>query len=301
MTTRLLALLATLMFATVGCSDAGPSLSERVERTFAAEWAPRAGVAAAALVVEVESGEVVAALVAGDTDSAPLGGGQRPTGSVAKVFVLAELVAAGFALDEPWPYPACVDVVIADACAIEPGTATIVEATARSINPAYVLLADRVGPDRIARAAAPFGAVLQPSPAIPLGIEPMSMEAVAGWFLTVARGGRRSSVGSSESGEIYLDPDQAATVRDVLSGVVADGGTGAAAGGPGDRWGKTGTADRRTDAWFAGVVDDSHVIVVWVGSADGVATVEPPLTAAPLAGGGIPATIFDAIATEIRP
>ena len=86
--------------------------------------------------------------------------------------------------------------------------------------------------------------------------------------------GRRSDVedktGASGVNEVTkkqeLDPEVAATARDVLTTVVTSG-TGKRAQTSEPTWGKTGTTDDNGDAWFVGATPDITV-AIWVGHAD---------------------------------
>lgn len=85
-----------------------------------------------------------------------------------------------------------------------------------------------------------------------------------------------------------LQPQTVAYMTEMLSNVVAVGGTGHRAMATGVLGGKTGTSNDNRDAWFVGATDDL-VIGVWVGNDD-----FSPMSSK-ITGGTIPAEIFHEI------
>ena len=260
---------------------------------------------AAVLVVDNASGVVVDSVVVGETATAPVGGGLRPAGSVMKVLVLGAAIEAGVKPEDVLEVPRCIELPDEVACTETPGDFTVAEATRRSINPAFVLLADWAGLGVIAEHGYRFGMFLEETPAVALGVHPVSMESVAAVFVALANDGETLAITDKDGSTIipasgrYVSDTTASVVRSMLRSVVTDG-TGAAADGPDAPFGKTGTADGRTDGWFVGSTATS-TIVVWVGSVDGVSPVEPPEFPAALAGGGWPAQIFREVADGFDP
>ena len=276
----------------------------------------------AALVVANSTGEIIAAAAGGDAAQAPMGGGARPAASLAKVVVLAAAVESGVMAHDVLTVPQCIRVKERLICTSRPGEVTVVEAAARSTNPAFVLLVDRTGPDTAVDYGARVGMVLEPSRLLPLGLDAVGMESVAALFVALANDGATRPIIGGDGSEVVgaagrlVSSDTAGAMRKVLRAVVTNG-TGTAADGPDEPYGKTGTAEGRTDAWFAGVSGD-HTIVVWAGAGgasgqspevvDAPAGVEADYEAmlrgeeysaeggAPLTGGGLPARVFRQIA-----
>ena len=209
------------------------------------------------------------------------------------------------------------------ACTARPGEMRVAEAAARSNDPAFVILTDRSGPDAVAAYGAQVGMVLEPSRLLPLGLDAVRMESVAALLAALANDGETLAITDGHGSEIIgatgrlVSADTARAVRKVLRIVVTDG-TGRAADGVDEPYGKTGTAEGRTDAWFAGV-SSGRTIVVWVGSGDGARTDSASATDPPegiladyeilldelaepaehgprLTGGGLPAQVFREVA-----
>ena len=259
----------------------------------------------AVLAVDNSSGEIVHTVVVGETSTVPLGGGRRPAASVMKVVVLAAGLEAGIPADHVLDAPRCLRLSGHRACTPTPGELTVEEAMASSNNPAFVMLTDLVGPEAVVEYGLRLGMDLGTTSAVSLGIDPVSMESVAALFVALANEGEtltiRDRAGTTliqETGP-YVSVRTARLLRSVLRSVVTKG-TGMAADGPDEPFGKTGTAEGRTDAWFVGATD-AWTIVVWAGSEDGTTAVEPPRYPTALAGSGLPAQIFRAVADELCP
>ncbi len=88
-----------------------------------------------------------------------------------------------------------------------------------------------------------------------------------------------------------LTPQTVSYMAELLSDVVAPGGTGHRAAAPNVLGGKTGTSNNNRDAWFVGATDDM-VIGVWVGNDDFT-----PMSSK-ITGGTIPAEIFHDIVLQ---
>jgi penicillin-binding protein 1A len=82
-----------------------------------------------------------------------------------------------------------------------------------------------------------------------------------------------------------LQPGTVSAMTELLSDVIAPGGTGHRAAAPGVLGGKTGTSNDNRDAWFIGATD-KHIIGVWVGNDDFT-----PMSSK-ITGGTVPAEIF---------
>ena len=259
----------------------------------------------AVLAVDNSSGQIVHEVVVGDMAAAPLGGGGRPAASLTKVVVLAAALEAGIPADHVLDAPRCLQLSEHRACTSNPGELTVAEAIVSSNNPAFVVLTDLVGPEAVVEYGLRLGMDLGTTWAVSLGIDPVSMESVAALFVALANEGEtltiRDRAGTTliqETGP-YVSVRTARQLRSMLRSVVTEG-TGMAADGPDEPFGKTGTAEGRTDAWFVGATD-AWTIVVWAGSEDGTTAVEPPTYPTALAGSGLPAQIFRAVADELGP
>jgi penicillin-binding protein 1A len=180
------------------------------------------------------------------------------------------------------------------------GTISLESATVNSVNVAYANLLSVIGDgDPYAGAAALVEAAVRmgirccprttepngPLAAVPaavLGVNEVSTLEMASAFGTLANLGRHVqptpviSVTSSDGDVIYqapsrakqaVEPAIAAEAVDILKGVVSSGtGVGANIGRP--QFGKTGTAQNASDAWFVGAVPQL-VTAVWVGFPQG--------------------------------
>ena len=267
------------------------------------------GLPAAALVVDNASGIIVDSVVVGETETSPLGGGLRPADSVMKVLVLAAAIESGTKPDDILEVPTCIELPERRACTTAPGGYTVAEAITASVNPAFILLWDRIPPGMVVEQGSRFGMLLEDTPEAALGIHPVSMESVAAMFVAIAGDGETRAITYQDGSTVipasgrYVSETTARTLRSLLRSVVTEG-TGVAADGADSPFGKTGTALGPTDGWFAGSTA-THTIVVWAGSPDGVSLVGPPSYPGSLAGGGWPAQIFrvvvDGIQTAVSP
>jgi penicillin-binding protein 1A len=180
------------------------------------------------------------------------------------------------------------------------GTISLESASVNSVNVAYANLLSVIGDgDPYAGAAALVEAAMRmgirccprttepngPLAAVPaavLGVNEVSTLEMASAFGTLANVGRHVqptpviSVTTSDGDVIYrapsraqqvVEPAIAAEAVDILKGVVSSGtGVGANIGRP--QFGKTGTAQNASDAWFIGAVPQM-VTAVWVGFPQG--------------------------------
>ena len=221
---------------------------------------------------------------------------QRSSGSTIKPFTLAQALLEGHSLDEVRPGPSSLTIrggsgppyVVHNAEPEQAGSFTLRRALADSVNTVFVPLAVDVGRAKVAALARLAGLRGRLDPAnlsfgIGAGVEvtPLS-EAVA--YATFAHGGvhveprawTEIRAGAARAGALYerapepvgrrvLPAAVAAQVVTALTDVVTRG-TGRAAAQPVTVFGKTGTTNASTDAWFVGCVPEQHLcLATWMG------------------------------------
>jgi penicillin-binding protein 1A len=215
-------------------------------------------------------------------------GAYRSSGSTIKPFTLATALEHGHSLDEVRPAPPCIEQPY-HVCNAESGSSyqTLRSALVASINTVYAPLAVDVGLGKVIRLARAAGLQsnfvdrrcggLCPSQALGLPVTPLS-EATA--YSTLVDGGvhhgPRSVLGvrngsgeqlfgapAKPRGQRVISARVADQVKEVLGEVVTSG-TGTAARQPFPVYGKTGTTDDFTNAWFTGC-SDTVCIAVWMG------------------------------------
>ncbi|MGC0249205.1 transglycosylase domain-containing protein [Pseudactinotalea sp. Z1748] len=248
-----------------------------------------------------------------NVDRAFGGGGGFQTGSTFKVYVLAEWLRQGNTLAdrvdgsqgqefprESWNFSCAPDVADdyepRNIEGIGTGMMSVQEATTRSVNTAFVDMANQMdvcGVDEIARATGVHvgtgtdpvsGRPLRLSPSMVLGANEIAPLTMAASFATFASGGTYcqpvaiTSVTDAD-GEEFTVPEAGCEERldaDVVNGlnhslqqVVSESqGTGSAAALPGRSVaGKTGTANDNAAAWFVGYVPQLAT-AVWVGHSE---------------------------------
>jgi penicillin-binding protein 1A len=202
------------------------------------------------------------------------------------------------------------------------GPINLGQAIAYSDNTVFSQLTAIVGPKNVAATAHQLGITSKLAGyfAIGLGGEPATPLEMARAYASFADGGKRidgsifgnqpRAVDTVEVGgkrhpnepvaHAVLTSDQAATVNELLQGVVQYG-TGRAAALPG--WqvaGKTGTTENYGDAWFVGYVPQM-VVAVWVGYPDKLVPMTYQFHGHPVAGGTFPALIWKAFMQEAIP
>ena len=199
------------------------------------------------------------------------------------------------------------------------GPIDLTKAIAVSDNSVFSQLTALVGPQRVADTAKDLGILtpLQGYFAIGLGAEPATPLDMARAYTAFADGGRRidgsifknqpravesiTAGGNTETNapvpKQVLTPTQAATIDQLLQGVV-QGGTGTAAALPGrEVAGKTGTTENYGDAWFVGYTPQL-VAAVWVGYPDKLIPMTYQFHGHAVAGGTFPALIWKAFMTK---
>ena len=227
------------------------------------------------------------------------GGSGRQSGSAFKPFVAAAALDAGFDLDEEYDSPSgeAIDGCSSQGEDYEPRNfgdedyddVELPEAMRRSVNVYFAKLARDVGIEEIVESARSHGLVDSPNLAdftdpmcsIALGsAEVFPLEMAVGYG-TWANDGERCDPYLIERiedrhGEIVyehedrceqaVDEEVAEQMRDLLREPVGSGGTASMVG---DRlgdgvFGKTGTTNNSTDAWFVGS-DGDHTVATWIG------------------------------------
>ena len=268
--------------------------------------------------------------------------GRRSTGSTLKPFTLAAALEKGLTLDTRRPAPACDEIADPNAdegryeyCNAEgeggggQGSLTLQRALQRSVNTVYVPLAIEVGRPRIKQLMLDSGVVADldafgtEQSSFGLGTtalaSPLSM---ANAYATLMNEGLRMApryVLETRAGDgslVSRVPDQpepvlrsvdgriAEQVVEAMSGVTERGGTARRARQDFPVYGKTGTTDDSTDAWFVGCVREPHSVclAVWMGyddqTCEGVATdacggMKDVQGVDQVYGGTLPAEVFD--------
>lgn len=249
-----------------------------------------------------------------NVDRAFGGGGGFQGGSTFKVYVLAEWLRQGNTLAdrvdgsqgqefprESWNFSCAPDVADdyepRNIEGIGTGMMSVQEATTRSVNTAFVDMANQMdvcGIDEVARATGLHvgtgtdpvsGRPLRLTPSMVLGANEIAPLTMAASFATFASGGTYcepraiTSITDPEGQELpvpeedcreALDSDVVNGLNHALQEVVSDSsGTGAGAALPGRPVaGKTGTSNDNTAAWFVGYVPQLAT-ATWVGHSEG--------------------------------
>lgn len=203
------------------------------------------------------------------------------------------------------------------------GVSDLVSATINSDNSVYAQLGIEAidgGPKAIARMIHKMGVSneIDTNPAMVLGTSEVSPTEWTYAFSTLANDGRRVSGSlapkpgdspvaftkiTDEDGKTIkggdnevlstkvVEPDVATTAKEILHSVVTQGtGTNADIGDD-SQWGKTGTTEDNTNAWFCGAITEITACV-WVGYPDGYVQMTTEYGGAPVDGGTYPAIIW---------
>ncbi len=252
--------------------------------------------------------------------------GERQPGSAFKPFVLATALRKGIAPSSVLTSkPVTIDAggrlwQVNNYEGEYLGRIDLTQATAYSDNSVFSQLTAIVGPNAVRKTATDLGITtpLRGYFAIGLGAEPATPLEMARAFGSFADGGYRidgSVFGNEpravqsvtdEKGNVSLNAvaphqvltsDQAATIDELLQGVVRYG-TGRAAALPNRQVaGKTGTTENYGDAWFVGYTPQL-VAAVWVGYPDKLVPMLSQFHGHPVAGGTFPALIWKAFMTD---
>jgi penicillin-binding protein 1A len=182
------------------------------------------------------------------------------------------------------------------------GTTTAREALARSMNSVAVKLAQEHGIDKIRRVARQLGIAspLGRDLSLSLGTSEVSLYEMTGAYASIAAAGQAvtpyaiTEIRGRDGNIIYRRTDTkmpqvveagaAATLVEMMQGVVARDGTGARAALDRPVAGKTGTTQNYHDAWFVGFTADT-ITGVWCGNDDNRAMRK-------ISGGTLPARIW---------
>jgi penicillin-binding protein 1A len=253
----------------------------------------------------------------------------RSSGSTIKPFTLAVALEHGHSLEESSYAPQCVQITANyRPCNAEGGAGVYTLATAleQSINTVYAPLAVEVGLNRVVALARRAGMVIGhlakgracgarksvvcPSYALGVPVSPLSEADAFGSFVnhgvhhavrsvlavrTPAQG-ELFKAATSPPGTRVMPATVADEVTTAMQGVV-DSGTGVLARQPFPVYGKTGTTDNFTDAWFTGCTR-TLCITVWMG--DNTPTELRDSAGAPVYGGTVPARLFASTFADYR-
>jgi penicillin-binding protein 1A len=214
---------------------------------------------------------------------------RRSTGSTIKPFTLALALQKGHTLDEPHSAPQCVDVPY-HVCNAESGSSyqTLRTALVHSINTVYGPLAVELGLRNVVDLMRDAGMRVdplakgndgKPFPAQALGVQVSPLDEAVGFSTLVNHGiqhGPRSvmKVTSAGTGKLFEAPSKPAGDKAIPRAVadqvteamqeVVESGTATAARQPFPVYGKTGTTDDFTNAWFTGCTR-TLCMAVWMG------------------------------------
>ena len=253
----------------------------------------------------------------------------RSSGSTIKPFTLAVALEHGHSLDQSEYAPECVRIA-ADyrPCNAEggAGTYTLETALEKSINTVYAPLAVDVGLNRVVALARKSGmelghldkgrscdahkGVVCPSYALGVPVSPLSEADAYGAFVNhglhhavrsvlavrTPTQGDLFKAAAAPPGTRVMPARVADEVTSAMQGVV-DSGTGIAAQQPFPVYGKTGTTDNFTDAWFTGCTR-TLCITVWMGY-DKPRELKDA-SGHPVYGGTVPAKLFAATFADYR-
>ncbi|MGZ4382699.1 MAG: PBP1A family penicillin-binding protein [Gaiellaceae bacterium] len=201
------------------------------------------------------------------------------------------------------------------------GPIDLATAMVHSDNSVYSQLTALAGPANVAKTASMLGIEgLKPYFSIGLGAQGVSPLDMARAYAAFANGGFRvdgaltgnmpRAIATVDQGtkrlvnavtpRRQLSANDAATIDQILQGVV-QAGTGKAAALP--NWpiaGKTGTTENEGDAWFVGFTP-KIVVAVWVGYPKGLIPMTHDFHGAPVVGGTYPALIFKSFMEKALP
>jgi penicillin-binding protein 1A len=252
------------------------------------------------------------------------GGLGRQTGSAFKPYALVTALENGISPSTVFAAPSSIDIPldggtvwhVTNAEGSGYGAMSLHSATVNSVNTVYAQLIDSLGPERVVETAERMGMrcclkvaephePLSPYLSAVLGTNESNTLEMASAYGTLATGGAHVrpvpviSVTDAQGKTLWqaqpdpkqvLEPEVASVATDILQDAVSYGtGRSAIIGRP--QFGKTGTADTHTNAWFVGAVPQLTA-AVWVGFHEGLIPMEPPRTRITVFGGTWPAQIW---------
>jgi penicillin-binding protein 1A len=280
-------------------------LQRRAEQIIARELAARgkaAHVGQAALVAMRPDGAVVAMVGGRDHAKSSFNRAvqaQRQPGSAFKVFVYLAALRSGASPDSLVD-----DAPIRignwapqNADGVYRGPITLEQAFALSSNVAAVQVSEKVGRERVIRAARDLGIAspLQDTPSLALGTNPVNLLELTGAY-TAVQAGRYPVVPYGIEGERPAVEQRSLPERDDLMRMMGSAvtyGTARRAALWEPAYGKTGTTQDNRDAWFIGFAQDL-IVGVWVGNDD-----NSPMKG--VSGGGLPADIWRQFVLAAQP
>ncbi|MBW3668460.1 MAG: PBP1A family penicillin-binding protein [Actinobacteria bacterium] len=278
--------------------------------------------AAALASVEPSTG-AVRAIVAGDDFNSEKYNlatqGRRQPGSSFKIIVLLAALDAGYGPNDSINGTSPCTVKVPGFAPYTPGNyegspgavMSLTEATAKSVNCAYVRLGAHIGLDKVVDMGVKMGiprARLEALPSISLGSKEVTPLEMASAFATIANDGVYHAprfverVLDRKGKVLFTGPDRGvrafspnvARLATRSMRTVVERGTGTRARLPGRQAaGKTGTSQNHENAWFVGFTPQLST-AVWMGAPEG----NVPMTRVPVCGrvtgGCIPAMIWNA-------
>jgi penicillin-binding protein 1A len=252
------------------------------------------------------------------------GGLGRQTGSAFKPYALVTALENGIGPSTVFAAPSSIDIPleggsvwhVTNAEGSGYGAMSLQSATVNSVNTVYAQLIDQLGPQRVVETAERMGmrccvrvteprAPLSPYLSAVLGTNESNTLEMASAYGTLATGGAHVdpvpviTVTDAQGAALWqahpdlkqvLEPEVASVATDILQDAVSYGtGRSAIIGRP--QFGKTGTAETHTNAWFVGAIPQLTA-AVWVGFHEGLIPMEPPRTRITVFGGTWPAQIW---------
>lgn len=217
----------------------------------------------------------------------------RQTGSSYKPIVMAAALDAGVSATQRFPSPQSASFRVGnDTWRVSGGrgigSGTMAQCTVVSSNTCYanIILDEQVGAERSVEMAYKLGirsTTVEPHPATVLGSNNATVADMANVYATIANDGLRTplayvtKITGADGSVIYqhqlsqeraLSPEAAREIIPALEGVIyGTGGTGSRGRIDRPAAGKTGSAQRNTDAWFVGFTRELST-AVWVGFAE---------------------------------
>jgi penicillin-binding protein 1A len=308
-------------------------MQEMARQAIAQELPPEIGPTAALVAIDAHTGAVLAMIGGRNYHKSQFNlatQGERQPGSSFKPFVLAAALKSGIAPSTTFvSKPITIDAGgrlwnVSNYESAYNGTIDLRQAIAYSDNSVFAQLTKVVGPANVAATARALGVgtPLNGYFSIGLGGEAATPLDMARAYAAFANGGYRMdgaifeneprvvSCLEDDQGDCKKDngfvakqvltPTQAATVNQLLQGVITYG-TGKAARIPAYTVaGKTGTTENYGDAWFVGYTPDL-VTAVWVGYPDQLRPMLTEYHGKPVAGGTYPALIWKAFMEQAVP